>query len=275
MRKLLSVLVLTYGFAPAQTSDTAISGRWIAIADFYGTPINFRLELNQQGDKLTGEFAGDKLEGTLQGGAVHFVAKDERGGREECQARIEHGTMSGTFVFTDADDAAHPSTHSFKATAVPKRRSGAPQRHEFTPATFHRQFSATNKPVLTVSPGDTIHTTTVDAGGVDEKGVFRQHREQFTPPLSPSWVYFVGQGQRGQVTDRPRDHEAVAVQVSVALAGRSQYARDVTGDRRLFCQHRNRSRFLGSHRENSSLAVRHPCRSERERLVPALDWSRS
>jgi acetamidase/formamidase len=46
-------------------------------------------------------------------------------------------------------------------------------RHEFTPTTFYRQFSATNKPVLTVSPGDTIHTTTVDAGGTDEKGVAR------------------------------------------------------------------------------------------------------
>jgi amidase len=38
---------------------------------------------------------------------------------------------------------------------------------------FYRQFSATNKPVLNVSPGDTIHTTTVDAGGTDEKGVTR------------------------------------------------------------------------------------------------------
>src|SRR5207237_255264 len=51
--------------------------------------------------------------------------------------------------------------------------AGAHQRHEFTPTTFYRQFSAVNKPVLTVSPGDTVHTTTVDAGGTDEKGVTR------------------------------------------------------------------------------------------------------
>jgi amidase len=56
---------------------------------------------------------------------------------------------------------------------VPQRRTGAPQRHDFTPSTFYRQFSATNKPVLVVFPGDTIHTTTVDAGGTDEKGVTR------------------------------------------------------------------------------------------------------
>ena len=143
-------------------------------ADFYGTPINFPLELNQQGDKLTGMFGGDKLEGTAQDGSVHFVAKGERGGSEECQARFDkNGTISGTLVFTDSDDAAHPSTHSFKATAVPKRRSEAPKRHEFTPTTFYRQFSALNQPVLTIAPGDTVHTTTVDAGGADEKGVTR------------------------------------------------------------------------------------------------------
>jgi acetamidase/formamidase len=41
------------------------------------------------------------------------------------------------------------------------------------PTVFYRQFSPFNAPVLTVSPGDTIHTTTVDAGGTDEKGVTR------------------------------------------------------------------------------------------------------
>jgi acetamidase/formamidase len=41
------------------------------------------------------------------------------------------------------------------------------------PTTFYRRFSAENKPVLTIAPGDTIHTTTVDAGGTDEKSVTR------------------------------------------------------------------------------------------------------
>ncbi|HSS77804.1 MAG TPA: acetamidase/formamidase family protein, partial [Thermoanaerobaculia bacterium] len=41
------------------------------------------------------------------------------------------------------------------------------------PTVFHRQFSALNKPVLTIAPGDTIHTTTVDAGGVDFQNIKR------------------------------------------------------------------------------------------------------
>lgn len=171
MTKPLFLLVLVPAFMLAQSPT--VTGRWLATADFYGTPINFPMELSQQGDKLTGSFGGDKLEGTLTGNSLHFLAKDEQGGTEELTATLQSGIISGTITFTDSDDKQHPTTHQFTATLVPPRGAGAPQRHDFTPSTFYRQFSATNKPVLTVSPGDTIHTTTVDAGGTDEKGVTR------------------------------------------------------------------------------------------------------
>src|SRR5499427_2619389 len=150
-----------------------LSGSWLVTADFTGVPFYYRLELKQDGDKLTGDFGGDKLEGTLSGNAIHFVAKDEHSGTDELRGTVQGTTMSGTLVFTDPGDPSHPETHSFTAQLVPERRTGTPQRHEFTPTTFYRQFSSLNKPVLTVSPGDTVHTTTVDAGGTDEKGVTR------------------------------------------------------------------------------------------------------
>jgi amidase len=171
MLKPLSLLLLIPALAPAQIP--AVAGRWTTTADFYGTPLNFQMELNQQGDKLTGNFGGDKLEGALTGNSIHFLAKDEQGGTEELTATVEAGSISGTIVFVDAGDPEHPASHQFTATLVPKRSTAPPQRHDFTPTVFHRQFSAANKPVLTVSPGDTIHTTTVDAGGTDEKGVAR------------------------------------------------------------------------------------------------------
>jgi amidase len=171
MRKLLSLLLLLPALSLAQLPT--VTGKWFATADFYGTPINFPMELTQQGDKFTGKFGGDNLEGTLSGNSIHFLAKDEHGGSEELTGSIEAGLVSGSIVFIDADDKERPATHQFTATLVPPRRPGPPQRHEFTPSTFYRQFSAANKPVLTVSPGDTIHTTTVDAGGTDEKGVKR------------------------------------------------------------------------------------------------------
>jgi acetamidase/formamidase len=171
MTKSLSLLLLAPALLPAQSPNVA--GRWSTTADFYGTPIDFPMDLIQQGDKLTGNFDGDKLEGTLTGAALHFLAKDERGGTEELTATVQSGAISGAIVFINSDDKEHPSTHRFTATLAPPRRAGAPQRFDFTPTTFHRQFSAANKPVLTVFPGDTIHTTTVDAGGTDEKGVAR------------------------------------------------------------------------------------------------------
>jgi amidase len=154
-------------------ASSSLTGRWIVSSDFYGTPITFSLELKLEGEKLAGTFDGDKLEGTFQNGSIHFLAKDDQNGTEECTAKVQGDTISGSIVFANADDPEPPVTHPFTAKLVPPRKTGPPHRHEFTPTVFHREFSAANKPVLTVAPGDTIHTTTVDAGGKDEKGVTR------------------------------------------------------------------------------------------------------
>src|SRR5438477_6644873 len=180
MRKVFFLLLFVPGVLQAQSSQEAartanadVSGRWVVNTDFYGSTIYFRMELKQQGEKLSGNFDGDKLEGTLKGNSIYLLAKDEQGGTDEGKGTLEGATITGTIVFTHADDAAHPQTHKFRAELVPARRTGTPQRHEFVPATFYRQFSAANKPVLTMAPGDSVHTTTVDAGGTDEKGVAR------------------------------------------------------------------------------------------------------
>src|SRR5438445_547299 len=180
MRKVLFFLLFSAGVLPAhsvqepaRTANADVSGRWVVNTDFYGTTIYFRMELKQEGEKLSGNFDGDKLEGTLKGTSIYFLAKDEQGGTDQGKATVQGGTITGTVVFTHADDAAHPETHKFTAELVPARRAGTPQRHEFVPATFYRQFSAANKPVLTIAPGDSVHTTTVDAGGMEERGVAR------------------------------------------------------------------------------------------------------
>src|SRR5207248_2282627 len=77
--------------------------------------------------------------------------------------------ISGTRVHTDKDDRNN-FKRPWSAKRLPARPTGPPQRYEFVPTTFHRQFSASNPPALRLWPGDTVHTTTVDAGGTDEKG---------------------------------------------------------------------------------------------------------
>jgi amidase len=185
MRQTLLLLLLFVGIIAstgAQQPDAQkppdqpggpLSGHWVISAEYLGSAVILSMKLTQQADKLSGDFDGDKLEGSFTGNSVHFLAKDEQGGSEEGTATVEGDSMSGTIIYIDGANPSHPIRTPFTAKLAAKRPTGTPERHEFTPTTFYRQFSGLNKPVLTVNPGDTIHTSTVDAGGTDEKGVPR------------------------------------------------------------------------------------------------------
>ncbi len=185
MRKIVAVAFLLLGCLAAQNvraqgsasstrnAGAGVSGQWIISMDLYGTPVNASMDLLQEGNKISGSLNGAKLEGTVSGNSLHFVAKNQQGDTTECTATIHGESIAGTVIVTEADDKEHPSTRQFTAKLAPQRRAGPAQRHEFTPTVFYRAFSPANKPVLNISPGDSIHTTTVDAGGADEKGVTR------------------------------------------------------------------------------------------------------
>jgi acetamidase/formamidase len=152
---------------PAQ--PTSLTGAWFVALDFYGSHQYMRMNLQQNGSKLTGDFSGDKLEGTITGSNLHFLAKDEHGGAEDVTGSIANGTITASVLETHTDDS--PQKYNITATLLPARPTAPPQRHEFSPTVFHHEFSPHNPPVLTVNPGDTIHTTTVDAGGVDGNNI--------------------------------------------------------------------------------------------------------
>jgi acetamidase/formamidase len=192
MREVLFLLLFIPGVLLAQSAQEAarpasgVSGRWLVNTDIFGTTEYYRMELKQEAEKLTGDFGGDKLEGTLKGNSIYFLAKDEQGGTDEVKGTVQGRTITGTVVFTHPDDPAHPEIYKFTAELVPGRRAGTPKRHEFVPTAFYRQFSAANKPVLTIAPGDSVHTTTVDAGGTDEKSVARVYGGN--PETGPFYV---------------------------------------------------------------------------------------
>jgi amidase len=150
-----------------------IAGDWLVTTDVYGNALHQRLALTFDGGKLAGELDGDKLEGTVSGKAVHFIAKGNNpGDSAEYTGTLEGDTITGQAVFTDSDEGSR-STSAFTAYRLPQRPPGPPRRLDFKPTTYYRQFSASPEPVLKVWPGDTIHTTTVDAAGVDFTGVRR------------------------------------------------------------------------------------------------------
>jgi amidase len=182
----LLVGALLLRWSAAQTDQSILTGSWIVAADIYGTPGYLRMELKQEGQNLTGTFAGDKAEGSVTGNSLHLSSAGNDGSSSEVNATLSGDTLSGVTVATDAADRTHPMKYSFTAARVPARKSGPPQRHEFTPTVFYRAFSATTTPVLSVAPGDTIHTTTVDAGGADSQGVRRSRGGN--PQTGPFYV---------------------------------------------------------------------------------------
>src|SRR5262249_59457592 len=79
---------------------------------------------------------------------------------------VEREGMSGAFSIGELKG-------KWKATRIPVRPPDAPREHVFEPKAFHRVFSGAIPPVLHIYPGDTVKTWSVDAAGVDAKGVRR------------------------------------------------------------------------------------------------------
>jgi amidase len=162
------IVCLAPVFAAAQG---IIGGDWILTEDVFGNSFHRKLTLKVDGAAVSGTLGRQALEGTLQGGGIQFTIKTPDS-IDTFSGTLSADGMAGTVVHSEAG-GGNPRTASWTARRVAARRSGPPQRHEFVPSTFHRQFSASTAPALHIWPGDTVHTTTVDAGGTDERGVTR------------------------------------------------------------------------------------------------------
>jgi acetamidase/formamidase len=150
--------------------QSPVAGDWQLTEDIYGNPLHQRMTVKADGAALSGTIGRRTMTGTVNGAALKFTLKGDDSA-DDLSGTISGDRIEGTLVRTAKGE--QPFKTSWTATRIPARPAGPPRRHEFTPTTFHRQFSASNAPVLRVWPGDTVHTTTVDAGGTDEKGVTR------------------------------------------------------------------------------------------------------
>jgi acetamidase/formamidase len=171
MMRLRHVLLAVSACPAILFAQVSPAGDWHVTRDVYGTPQHLRLTLNVDGSKLSGSLGQRPIDGSVAAGSIRFAIKDTEL-TETYTATLVGDTLSGTLVRERSDDP-NPFTTSRSARRIPPKRSGPPQRHEFVPTVFHRQFSASIEPALRIWPGDSVHTTTVDAGGADEKGVTR------------------------------------------------------------------------------------------------------
>jgi amidase len=138
---------LTTGSASRPLFPNRSSGEWLVTRDVYGNPLYQRMTPKLESGKLSGVFAGDKLEGTLSGNALHFVARDEQNNTSEFTGVFNGTTITGKVVETNASDPDDKAENEMSATRPPEGPAGPRKRNEFTPTIFYRQFSASNKPV--------------------------------------------------------------------------------------------------------------------------------
>lgn len=144
-----------------------LSGEWQVAATNFDDVSFGRMTLKLDGDKLSGSLNELKLEGTLKGDDFNFTAKRPNGDDGGTFAgKVQGDKLDGTREWPGRPKIAWSATRP----AVPPKE---PRVHKFEPTQFHRLFSDAIAPVLHIFPGDTVRTWTVDAGGVDSKGVRR------------------------------------------------------------------------------------------------------
>ncbi len=149
---------------------SAHAGTWLLTVDRWGTPAAMTLVLQEHAGNLSGTLDGDALAGRRRGDTLAFDVIDRSGRRYAYRGTIDAGGMRGAADFPDTNDAAARARHPFSARRLPERDGDAPRRHDYVPTGYANAFSATRLPVLTIWPGDSVRTTTVDSGGVDERG---------------------------------------------------------------------------------------------------------
>jgi hypothetical protein len=125
-------------------------------------------------------------------------------------SRVSNGGFRHISASLRGQACVNSITWSARRAAIPPH---APQVHDFEPTEFHRVFSDAIPPVLRIFPGDTVRTWTVDAGGVDSKGVLRSlggnpETGPFLPVNAPGTLLFVGDGSSSPLTSPRADRRA-------------------------------------------------------------------
>src|SRR5436190_5601937 len=162
------ILVATLGtFALSAQAHAAaseainIAGTWEMSWTQFGATNVDRIELQASGDRISGKgFRGRAIEGTRARNKLELrMLNTDKRTNATVTASIRNDGLSRTLKI-DADE------YDWAA----RRPADAPRRHDFQPTRFHRYFSGSIPPALKIWPGDTVHTETVDAGGVDKNG---------------------------------------------------------------------------------------------------------
>ena len=158
------LVMLTTGSASAAD----LSGTWELAVRLLNDVNYVRVTFTVNGEKLTGTMNDVMLAGTVKADEVSFVATRPTGERFGAfRGKVSGDELTGTGSWPGFTDEVTWVAHRAK------QKPSKPQVHQFEPKEFHRVFSDAIAPALHIFPGDTVSTWTVDAAGVDSKGVRR------------------------------------------------------------------------------------------------------
>lgn len=164
-----SLAIAALAMALPAVAREPVDGQWILATDRWGNPEYSVLNLARSGRTLSGDWDGQALSGKVEGDSIVFTVSGDR----KFAGRIEGGRLAGDVDLPDHNDPKARVRHGFTARRVPDRPPGGARTHDFKPETFANSFSPHRAPVLTIWPGDTVRTTTIDSGGMDSQGVTR------------------------------------------------------------------------------------------------------
>jgi acetamidase/formamidase len=215
-----------------------------AIASGQGEPQYAHVVLKIDGAKLTGMWGSAAIDGTVAGDKVEAKLIDADGKPAGAFSGVLAGdTMTGTGTFPAArgrggfggrgGGAPGPSSFTLTRAAVAPAKA---RDIKFVPTALFPIYSASNKPVMTIFPGDVVHTSTPDAGGVDAKG---EHFGGVDANIGPFYVEGALPGDTLAVhllkvrTNRATAHQGTRINahaVSAAYLVGAHYDPAVTGD---------------------------------------------
>jgi amidase len=157
--KRAAILITLWG--PALVAQPTIAGDWQMAHRQLSNVAYFMLHIDQSGDQISGSFGPVKLTGTFRNGVID-AKSDERGRKGTLTATVKGNVMDGR-----GEDEEGPFT--FTARRAPTGAVTAVS-HQFSPTEFHHYFTASIRPALHINAGDTVHTKSIDAAGMDENG---------------------------------------------------------------------------------------------------------
>jgi amidase len=153
---------LLLAFVPLLASAAEITGEWrLQLIRFGEQFASARVNLKAEGTKLTGTLNELKLEGSVEGDHMALTATRPDGSEwGKFDGKIQADQLSGT-VKQGTEELG------WKGERISAVKAAA-ATHTFEPTAFHRVFSGGIAPVLHLNPGDTVKTSTVDAGGMQK-----------------------------------------------------------------------------------------------------------